>query len=272
MFKLAIFLFFVCCLSAGNSLKLKSLCNDRMTRDGSHKVNSYYRLKLTENLREIGDYLPKANQDEKLRFSSNVLAFDSRFKKIVKEIYSEKFMNSSQLPDKIREKQSLLVSLRESFRSRSSYNRYNDESLPSTMYDYITGVEYLLGNITQLSDNNLTLAFLPYDRLRTNLGTLLENGLEENQTSTFKDEFIDVFYEKQVATLDGFKIHREDQSIYLDESSYGVVHFSLYVPFYDLNKSQNIKSNCSCTDFLPKFFSVETVPVERNRTESNESD
>ena len=236
-------------------------------------MNSYYRIKLTQTLPPIGDYLPKANQ-EQLRFNHYVRSFDSQFKKIVKEVYSEKFVNSSQLPDKIDETKTSLVSLRENFRSR--YDRYSHEyenRLPEPMLDSITNLEYLLGNFSQLSDNNLTSTYLSYDQLRVKLETLMQNGLEENQTSTFKDEFIDVFYEKQLATLDGFKMHRGDQAIFLDEkSSYGVINFSIYLPFHDLNQSQNIKSNCSCTDYLPKFFSVETVPVEKNRTRSDESD
>ena len=199
------------------------------------------------------------------------MSFDSQFKQIVREIYSEKFVNSSQLPDKIREKKNLLNSIRDNFRSR--YNYDYQSRLPPSMYDLITDVEYLLGNFSQLSDNNLTATYLSYDQLRDNLRALVDDGLEENQTSTFRDELIDVFYEKHLATLDGFKMHRDDQVIFLDEkSSYGVLHFSIYLPFYDLNQTQTIKSNCSCTDYLPKFFSVETVPVEKNRTRSDQSD
>ena len=287
MFKFVIFLCFICFLSPGNPLKLKSLCNERVTKDGNHKVNSYLRLKFQGRLNAISYYLPETTPNQQ----SYVTSFNSQFRKLIKEIYNEKFMNSSQLSDKIREKQNSLVILTNKFRSapsnglnsdRNRYDRYTGDYLPSSTLYYVTRLENLMNHIYKLSNNNLTFEFLQYYNHNDynnyyNYNYLLEralqlNGLDKNQTSTFADELIDVFYEKQVATLDGFKIHREDQSIYLDESSYGVVHFSLYVPFFDRNKSQNIKSNCSCTDYLPKFFSVETVPVDRNRTESNESD
>ena len=264
MFKFAIFLFFLCWISTGNPLKLKSLCNERVTRDGSSKVNAYYRIKLNQTLPPIGDYFPNATEIDENRSNSYVAPFVSQLKKHVKEIYSEKFMNSSNLAEKIREKQNFLSSIRENSRSSYDYNR----RLPRSMYGNIDKVESLLKNLTKLNENNLTSDYLSLDELRSRLEHLV---LDANQTSTFAEDFIDVFYERQLATLDGFRLNRGSQSIFLDGSSYGVIHYSLYLPFYDYNQ-QNIKSNCSCTDYLPKFFSIDTVPVEKNRTISTDSD
>lgn len=268
MFKFVIFLCFICFLSPGNPLKLKSLCNERVTKDGNHKVNSYLRLKFQGRLNAISYYLPETTPNQQ----SYVTSFNSQFRKLIKEIYNEKFMNSSQLSDKIREKQNSLVFLTNKFRfapsnglnsDRNRYDRYTGDYLPSSTLYYVTRLENLMNHIYKLSNNNLTFEFLQYNYYYNDYNYLLEralqlNGLDKNQTSTFADELIDVFFEKQLAVLDGFKMYRRDQLIFLDDSSYGVVHFSLYVPFYD---SQNIKSNCSSTDSLPKFFSLETVPV-----------
>ena len=264
MFKLVIFLFFVCFLSVGNPLKLKSLCNERVTKDGTHKVNSYYKIKFEADLPPISHYLPEMFG----QFDSRMSSFVQEFKKHVKEIYCEQFMNSTDLTEKIREQQESLNSLKSKYSERRNYQ----DRVPPQMLLYIDQLDDLLNNMTKLSENNATVTFLPPDRLRSKLALLAEEGLDANQTSTLKDYFLDVFYEKQLVTLDGFRLKRGIHSIFLDESAYGVVHFSLYLPMHDGNKSQNIKSNCSCTDYLPKFFLVATIPTPRNRTSSEESD
>lgn len=257
MFRLVIFLLSVCFLSFGNPLELKSLCNERITRDGVHKVNSYYRLKLTENLSPIGDYLPEAIPNQILPFNSYEKYFYPEFKKQIKEIYSEEFMNSSQLPVRIREKQRQFEYLKGGFLSR-----FGKGDMPSSLSYNFIDIENLLSKIAKLSEtNNLTWDFLPYEQLRGNLTLLAKEGLDENQKSTFRDEFIYVFYEKPLAKFDGFKLYRGNQSTFYNRSNYGVICWSLYLPFHDLNHLPNTK-NCSSTDSLPKFYSLETIPVD----------
>lgn len=226
MLKFLIFVFFICCLSAGNSLKLKSLCNERVTRDGSLKVNSYYRLKLISTFPPISHYLPKPEEIQNLRFSNPYVAsFDSQLKKHLKEIYNERWMNSSDLTDKIREKQNSITSLRDNFQTQ--YNHYERQvRVPLSMFSYVDQLDLLLNNLTKLRENNLTTGYLPVDELRSKLEFLIEDGLDDNQTSTFADEFIDVFYERQLATFDGFRMTRGTQQIFMDESSFGVEYIT----------------------------------------------
>lgn len=274
MFKLVVFLLSICFVVAENPLGLTPLCDERITVDGIHKVNSYYRMKFTKSIKPIGEYMPnvtrvygygyryRSDDDDYPEFNSITLDFNKQFKKQLKEIYTEKFMNSSQLAYKIREKQALLLYIQESF--RSFYDSYH--GVPSAVKKNLDDLRSLLSNINNLTENHLTLTFLPYNQLRTDLELLARDGLNENQVSIFQDEFIDVFYEKQLASFDGFKLYRGNQMIFWDELSYGEAYFSLFVPFFDRNQSPN-QSNCSSTHNLPMFFSLETVPVEKNRAQ-----
>lgn len=260
MLKLVIYLFLVCFFSSENALELERLCDERLSVEGNHKVNSYYRIRLAKKLSPLGDFLPNAT----LNFFNPTDYFTDpiywKFKKQIKEIYSDEFMNSSQLSDKIRERQNFLKFLKN-----------ENGNLLYRVKKYFDKINSLLENINKLNENNLTLYFLPYGRLTNNL-QLLANDLDnENQVSIFKDEFIYVFYEKQLATFDGFKMHRVDQPIFLDESTFAELFYSIYIPFFDRNHSKNIELNCSSIDNLPKFFSLDTVLVDKNRTESDGS-
>lgn len=276
MFKLLVFLCFVSFFSSANPLKLTPLCDERVTKDGK-QVNSFHRIQFRGRLDTISYYLPDTTKSQ----PSYEASFNSQFRKLIKEIYNEKFMNSSRLSDNIREKQNSLTFLINQFRFAPSYNnrdydrndRYSRDYLPSsTLYD-IKRVERLLESLNKLSNNNLTFDFLAnnhygpsnnydYNYYGYNLleRTLMQlTRLDEGQTSVFGDELIDVFYEKSLATFDDFKMNRKNQ-LFLDEQSYGLVSFSLFVPFHDRNHSQNVKSNCSSIGDLPKFFSLETLP------------
>ena len=236
-----------------DSLKLKSLCNERTTKDENYVVNSYYRLKMNKTLPSIDFYLINETDVDKSK--------SSRIKKLMKEIYSEHFINSTKLGIKINDKEREITSLREE--SASGYDHYG-RLIRRSYSEYCTNISFLLGNLTKLNENYLTEHLLNVNELKRKFQVL--SDLDENQTSTFKDEFIDIFYEMPLATLDGFRVHRKGP-IFLDDSNYGTLYFSLYVPFYDKNQSANVKSNCTCTDYLPKFYTVETSPIAKNRTE-----
>lgn len=249
-----------------DSLKLKSLCNDRITEDENYLVNSYYRMKFNKTLPSIG-YLISSRYSDQPSQRTNSL----KLKKLAKDIYSEKFVNNSKLIKNVEEKRKEIKSLKESYSTSSRSDYYNafdrrrnvNENLLDSNLDYI---DFLLGNFSRLKENYLTEDILSVEDLKEKMHILVD--LDENQTSTFKDEFIEIFYEKELAILDGFKVH-SNNPIYLDRHSNGTLYFSLYIPFYDKNQAKNAKSNCSCTDYLPKFFTSGTVPLEKNKTESS---
>lgn len=234
-----------------DSLKLKNLCNERTTKDEHYVVNSYYRLKMNKTLPSIGFYLPIGGSAEKIAINSGI-------KELVKEIYSERFMNSTKLETKIQEKQSQVTSLKD---RSSSYGYYDRERYRHIHFESLDNINFLLTNLSRWKENYLTEQLLNAIDLGRELKVLRNSN--ENQSSTFKDEFIDIFYEMPLVTLDGFRVHRAGP-IFLDRSSYGTLHFSLYVPFYDKTQTKNLKVNCSCTDYLPKFYTIETSPVAKN--------
>lgn len=282
MLKLIVFLLSIAFVVAKNPLKLSPLCEERITVDGA-RVNSFYRIQFTQKLEPIGNFTPNATREYiKIRyhyydedfpeFDSVTLDFNKQYKKQLKEIYNENFfnnVNNSQLSDKIREKQALLAYIKEVFRVQKGYINGGMDSQVIKLFD---GFIEILGRIRNLTENRLNLKFLPYNKLKAELELLIGDGLSENQVSVFENDFIDVFYEKPLATFDGFKLYRGNQSIFLDENAYGEIFYSFVLPMFDRNYSKNSVLACSSLDSLPKYFSLETMPVEKNQTKIQDSD
>lgn len=239
--KLVSLIFLLCFISFGESLELKSLCSERVSKDENYTLNSYYRLKLNVTLLPIKEFLDTGTNTKN---KETYYAF-------INELYSEEFIGNLK-STKIQEKKNKINSLKEIQRR---YNGYSDYMFPANTLPL---AETLLDNLGNLTENYLMKSLIPADELSKTL-TILEDA-NENQRSSFENKFLDIFYEKKLALLDGFKMNRS-KKLYLDTQSDGTLFISLYLPFYDKNLVKNSKENCSCTDKLPQFFTVETNPI-----------
>ena len=121
-------------------------------------------------------------------------------------------------------------------------------------------------DINHLKENYITKELVNPDDLRKELENL--GGLNENQTSSFANELFEIFYEKAITLFDGISLNRNNQSIFKHYSTYGYLHFSLYLPFYDKNQSKISKENCTSLWDLPKFYLIETRSLENNYNET----
>lgn len=113
-------------------------------------------------------------------------------------------------------------------------------------------------NLERLEKNRISENWMPKDDLKLELESVNQelNELNETQISVFQNQILDAFYERPIAMLDGFTVER-NQSVYLDDSAVGTMHFSLYIPSFHQN--WKVDESCYNLSSLPAFYRTETL-------------
>lgn len=270
-------LFLVCflCCSAVFALELKNLCEERVYLNNA-LINAFYQLKLDKDLEPISNYV---NDD----------GFDG---KIVEEILNQLYSNRLNLTEIVQKFHSLNPkTLRPFIRNiRSPRNRLRahertlttpepatttvigdasvEDLRPSAITTLQTAEEYmekmdklqqpinkLRRNLKLLELNQIGEEWVAKEDLKLELDSINQD-LNDTQTSVFQNQILDAFYDRPIAMLDGLTVER-NQSIYLDDTAVGTLHFSLYIPFYDQNRT--LDENCYNISSLPLFYRVQTL-------------
>lgn len=274
------------CLSTVVALELKNLCEERVYLNNA-VINSFYQLKLEKDLEPVSNYLSdddeptKQVQEEIINqlYSNrmNLTEIVENFKRLDTKSLPRPLARNRRWPKQLNYEAHLRIDQRPSTTiqpppiTTENSNRPDDEpqinGAPSitTMLsaeDYIESVDKLQKPINKLRRNLELLAlnriseeWVVKEDLKLELDSVNQD-LNETQTSVFQNQILDAFYNRPIAMLDDFSVER-NQSIYLDDSAVMTLKFSLYIPFYDQNKT--LDETCFNLSSLPEFYRTQTL-------------
>lgn len=235
------------CLSvlfvAGSTLELTQLCSKRLY-GADTIVNAFYRLKLSKTLDPIRNYMVDAdhpNYDQYEDLLSSIFVYKSSLSEIIDKF--DVVVKNESAPS-IRSIHGFFQSTRPTRRAwpRSyTFNRAEEN---------LKALKLIFSNLDQ---GRITKDLIPTVKLAKELNSV--GQLEAGQISLFRNKFLNVFYKKSIAKFDKLTVQR-NQSLYLDDSTVPVLHFSLYLPFR--HGGETVKKNCVYTDSLPMFYTNET--------------
>lgn len=234
-------------LSSPNDKKIELLnfCHQRISGERIKKLNSFYRLKLNYTLPSIQQYLDEApsNSDDRRNFNT-----------IIRDLYSENFIAFSSAIQ-ISEKRDKINEFNES--SNCYIRRYRKCVYEDDKDLMFPTAKTLLNYLDKFNKNLLSRDLVPEEELKNSLR--LFDDLDSSQISLFQDDYLDIFYEKELVLLDDFKLDRGHQRMFLHPETRGTLFFSIYVPFYDKNFKENSDNCIPCesdtySEYMPKFY------------------
>ena len=112
-------------------------------------------------------------------------------------------------------------------------------------------IDILRGIGWRLNDYRLHEGLMSKEELKEKI-ELLNKELNEKQTNLFQKYDMDIYYKERILTVDEFTVEK-NESFNLNDTL-GTLHFSLFLPFYEQNRT--VDQNCTNhrSPFLPRFY------------------
>ena len=280
-FKLLPLLF---CVSSVFGLELKNLCEDRVYLNNA-LINSFYQLRLEKDLEPVSNYVNDDDEPSKQVQEEIINQLYSNRMNLTEIVENFKRLDPKSSPSPLARNKRWPKQI--NYELRSTYDRISSTVEPPTTTqksdhpenespvsgqpsittmlsaeDYIESVNKLAKPINKLRRNLELLAlnriseeWVAKEDLKLELDSVNQD-LNETQTSVFQNQILDAFYNRPIAMLDDFSVER-NQSIYLDDTAVMTLKFSLYIPFYDQNKT--VDEFCFSLTALPDFYKSQTL-------------
>ena len=227
------------CELVNSDFQPQYLCHPRLfsTKGEEYPINAYYQLKFEKQLEPLSYYF--ANDGLERNENREQIIGELITEVFVKLGLCEKVQKLDRTPDRPIEMGELRNHMRTYRRPFAVAKIARTGSVSSN-----NKLELLSEMFHALCNDMLTTELLPEDELKRALLVLSNSITSKDQISTFRNKKIGIFYKRAIASLNGVKSIR-NQNIYLDDSTIGIISYSVYVPFYDRNRTRTDKEQCT---------------------------